>query len=79
MRYVANNIIDSSFARYNNARKISFIPFPFVHSQLSAIYAVLVLVVVPVMIISYVKNVSIGAILNTFTVLCFGGLHEGKS
>ena len=62
-----------------NARKISFIDFPFIHSQMSAIFTFIILQVVPLMVLSYVKQKPmLGAIINFFTVLCFCGQHEGK-
>jgi len=58
---------------YNQARKISYIPFPFVHNQLTACYVLILLVFIPILMLSYVKVCSVGAVLNAFTVSIFAG------
>lgn len=62
--------------RYNQARKVAYIPFPFVHAQISALFVVVLLPVVPLLMLSFVDIPWIGALLTFFTILCFCGLHE---
>jgi len=61
---------------YNQARKVAYIPFPFVHAQISALFVVVLLPVVPLLMLSFVDIPWIGALLTFFTILCFCGLHE---
>ena len=62
--------------RYNQARKVAYVPFPFVHAQISALFTFVLLPLVPFLMLSYVDSVYIAALLNFFTILCFCGLHE---
>lgn len=61
---------------YNQARKVAYIPFPFPHSQIVSIFVLVTVVYIPVLMLTYVTNVSFGAVLNLLTVMCFSGLHE---
>jgi hypothetical protein len=61
---------------YNNARKIAYIPFPFPHSQITSLYIIVVIVLIPTLMLSYVNNEVYGTILNFLTVLCFTGFYE---
>merc|ERR1719329_319164 len=61
---------------YNQARKVAYVPFPFVHAQISALFTFVLLPLVPFLMLSYVDSVYIAALLNFFTILCFCGLHE---
>eukprot|EP00592_Proboscia_alata_P008410 CAMPEP_0194363226 /NCGR_PEP_ID=MMETSP0174-20130528/11089_1 /TAXON_ID=216777 /ORGANISM="Proboscia alata, Strain PI-D3" /LENGTH=571 /DNA_ID=CAMNT_0039136577 /DNA_START=31 /DNA_END=1746 /DNA_ORIENTATION=- len=63
---------------YNHARKIMFIPFPFPHAQLSAVFITTIVATVPFMMEQYAGTVHkwIGAVLTFLTVVCLVGLHE---
>mmetsp|Transcript_17190 Transcript_17190/g.39719 ORF Transcript_17190/g.39719 Transcript_17190/m.39719 type:complete len:706 (-) Transcript_17190:69-2186(-) len=61
---------------YNHARKIMFIPFPFVHAQLSIIFVLSMVVVVPYLMHHEIREESVGAILTFLTVLCLQGTNE---
>jgi len=61
---------------YNQARKVAYIPFPFPHSQLSALFLVIILCFMPILMISYVKVAAVGALLNIVAVGVLVGLHE---
>ena len=61
---------------YNQARKVAYVPFPFVHAQISALFIFVLLPVVPLLMLTFVDNVWVAALLNFFTILCFCGLHE---
>ena len=53
---------------------VAYIPFPFPHSQLSALFLVIILCFLPILMISYVKVVAVGALLNIVAV----GVLVGK-
>jgi hypothetical protein len=61
---------------YNHARKIMFIPFPFVHAQLSVLFVIVMVPAVPFLMDQYTDNLWTGAILTFFTVMCLSGIHE---
>lgn len=53
-----------------------FIPFPFPHAQLSAIFVLVVVLAVPFMMNQFVNERWLGAILTFSVVTCLSGLHE---
>ena len=61
---------------YNHARKIMFIPFPFVHAQLSVVFVDVMLFVIPFLMHQYTDEPWVGSILTFFTVLCLFGINE---
>ena len=63
---------------YNSARKISFIPFPFPHAQISLLAMVFLLVSVPLLCLEYTNpnETYIGALINFAVVELLFGLHE---
>ena len=61
---------------YNHARKIMFIPFPFVHAQLSVLFIMVMVPVIPFLMDQYTDNATLGAMLTFFTVMCLSGIHE---
>jgi len=68
--------VSDGMAAYNQARKVAYIPFPFPHAQITAIFIAVICVFLPILMISYCKDIILAAFLNFFTVLCFVGLHE---
>ena len=61
---------------YNHARKTMFIPFPFPHAQLTAIFTSVLVVVVPILMSEYTTLPWLGAVFSFLTVMCLSGLHE---
>lgn len=61
---------------YNQARKITFIPFPFPHAQLSVFFTLTMIPAVPFMMDQYCNNLWSGCLLSFLTVTCLVGLHE---
>ena len=61
---------------YNQCRKISYIPFPFPHAQLTILFIGVTVVVFPLLFYTYVNNLVFACVLNFMTVMCFVGLHE---
>lgn len=61
---------------YNHARKIMYIPFPFPHAQLSAIFVLVMTVIVPFMMTVFANEQWLGSILTFLVVTCLSGLHE---
>lgn len=61
---------------YHQARKVAYTPFPFPHAQLTIMYIFVVVCFCPVLMFSYINNLTFACILNFFTVLCFAGMHE---
>jgi predicted membrane chloride channel (bestrophin family) len=60
----------------DQARKIAYIPFPFVHAQMTSLFVLVVVGFFPVLMLSYVGDTVSGFILNLLTVMSFTGLHE---
>jgi len=61
---------------YNHARKIMYIPFPFPHAQMSAIYIMFMIVVIPLLMDEITTTYWLASILTFFTTTCLAGLHE---
>ena len=61
---------------YNQARKITFIPFPFPHAQLSVFFTLTMIPAVPFLMDQYVAALWSGCLLSFLTVTCLVGLHE---
>jgi len=69
--------VSDGLAGYNQARKIACIPFPFPHAQITTLFMLVVdFFVTPLLMVTFVFNPLMGAVLNLFSVLCFTGLHE---
>ncbi|KAL7474641.1 hypothetical protein ACHAW6_000607, partial [Cyclotella cf. meneghiniana] len=63
------------FLWYNSARKLSYIPFPFPHSQITTLFVLLIMFLIPVLMISF-ASFWFGLFFNFFTVTLFAGLNE---
>lgn len=61
---------------YNHARKTMFIPFPFPHAQLSAVFVITIVFTVPLLMSEYANQQWLGGVLTFTTVVCLAGLHE---
>lgn len=61
---------------YHQAHKVAYIPFPFPHAQITSLFVLIVVALLPVLMLSYVTNAPFGFVLNLFTVMSFVGLHE---
>ena len=61
---------------YNHARKIMFVPFPFVHAQLSMIFVLVLVPCIPFLMDQWTDESWLGVTLTFFTVLCLTGTHE---
>ena len=60
---------------YNAARKMSYIPIPFPHQQLAALFEIISIFLLPVLMLSKTQ-VYFGFCLNFVTVLLLNGLNE---
>ena len=61
---------------YNHGRKIMYIPFPFVHAQLSAAFVLMMIPTIPFLMDQYTDDVWLGVLLSFFTTMCLSGIHE---
>jgi predicted membrane chloride channel (bestrophin family) len=61
---------------YNHARKITFIPFPFPHAQLSVVYVLVTVPAVAFLMDQYTEKLWVGCILTFLTVTALAGIHE---
>jgi predicted membrane chloride channel (bestrophin family) len=62
---------------FHQARRVSFIPFPFPHAQICAFFSLMILFIFPLLYYNFAETVVwFAAVLNFLTVLCFLGLHE---
>ena len=61
---------------YNQARKVAYIPFPFPHSQITSLFVLVVVGLMPVLSLSFLANEVFGFVLNFLAVMVFAGLHE---
>lgn len=68
--------ISDGMVGYNQARKVSYIPFPFVNAQIISLLSLVVILLFPLLYYSYVNQLWFACMLNGITVMCFLGLHE---
>ena len=61
---------------YNIARKVAYIPFPFPHAQITSLFVLVVVGIMPLLMLSFVTNEFFGCLLNVVTVMCFCGLDS---
>lgn len=61
---------------YHQARKIAFIPFPFPHAQLTSLFIIVMMILMPLLVLSFTDDIVTASVLNFFCVVCFSGLHE---
>ena len=54
----------------------AYIPFPFPHAQITSLFVVVVVALMPILMLEYVNNDYFGFFLNLLTVSCFTGVHE---
>lgn len=62
--------------QYNHARKIMFIPFPFVHAQLSVVYTLVAIPIVALLFEQYCEDVYIGCVFAFLTMTVLAAVHE---
>lgn len=68
--------LSDGMIHYNHARKIMFIPFPFPHAQLTAVFTTTLVFVVPLLMTEFTGLIWLGCLLTFLTVTCLFGLHE---
>ena len=68
--------VSDGMTAYNHALKVMFIPFPFVHAQLSAAFILVMIPAIPYLMDQYTEDLWLGALLSFFAVLCLTGIHE---
>lgn len=61
---------------YNQSRKVTFIPFPYPHAQITALFIFVIMFAVPLLMDEYSTDSTIGGLLTFFTVVCLAGAHE---
>eukprot|EP00553_Chaetoceros_curvisetus_P011235 CAMPEP_0204641766 /NCGR_PEP_ID=MMETSP0717-20131115/51318_1 /ASSEMBLY_ACC=CAM_ASM_000666 /TAXON_ID=230516 /ORGANISM="Chaetoceros curvisetus" /LENGTH=549 /DNA_ID=CAMNT_0051662475 /DNA_START=877 /DNA_END=2526 /DNA_ORIENTATION=+ len=61
---------------YNQARKVAYVPFPFAHTQLTTFYVVVIIFLLPILMLTFVHEVIVAALLNGLTVGVFVGLWQ---
>jgi hypothetical protein len=62
---------------YGHGRKIMYIPFPFVHAQLSAAFVLMMIPTIPFLMDQYTDDLWLGIVLSFCTTMCLSGIHEG--
>ena len=72
---VFQELSDANLA-YERARRIAVIQFPFVLQQMSEIFVLFLVPLVPILNLSKVGDPILSAVLTFFSVLCFLGLYE---
>lgn len=69
--------LSDGMSAYNHALKITYIPFPFVHAQLSAFFVLMmVIIAIPFLMNQFADEFWLGVTLTFLTVTCLAGLHE---
>ena len=72
---VIQNFSDAA-AGYHQARKISYVPFPFPHAQLCSFFTLVMVFALPFLMDQYASSVWVGTSLSFLSATCLVGLHE---
>lgn len=59
---------------YNQARKVAFIPFPFPHTQLTTFYVTILTIYLPILMLTFIRELWVSAVMNFFCVGVFLGI-----
>ncbi|CAB9506660.1 Bestrophin, RFP-TM, chloride channel [Seminavis robusta] len=70
------HVLSDGMSGYNQARKLSYNPFPFPHAQMTVFFTIAVLFIFPLLYYCFVNDLAFACLLNFVTVLCFLGIHE---
>lgn len=70
------HFMTDAMAAYHQCRKVAYIPFPFVHEQLTRFFTVVVIFGFPLLYVSFVNTKFMALLLNFVTLLCFQGIYE---
>ena len=68
--------LGDAMVMYNHGRKIMFIPFPFPHAQLSALYVLIAIPSVALLFEQYCQALWLACLLAFWTMTCLAGIHE---
>ncbi len=61
---------------FNQARKIAYLPFPFVYAQATEFLMAFGMCIIPLLMIGFVEHPGLGSLLSFFTSVCFFALYE---
>lgn len=61
---------------YNNAKKISFMQYPFSHAQINAFFVLILIVWIPITMQQFTNTTWLGMTLTFFVVTAFVGIQE---
>jgi hypothetical protein len=64
------------YYRYNQSRKVAYVPFPFPHAQMTVFFSLTIIFIFPLLYMSFVNDLIFACVMNFTTVLCFIGIHE---
>lgn len=67
VRYQTYSLVAFAKKRYNQARKIAYIPFPFAHAQITCLFVLVIVAFIPVLMLTYLTNEWFGFVLNMLT------------
>lgn len=68
--------ISDGVVGYNQARKVAYVPYPFVGAQITAFFSMAIIFIFPLLFTNFVTKLWLACFMNFWTVLCFLGLHE---
>ena len=68
--------ISTSMLGFAQARRIALLPFPFIYAQLTEFLALVLVVIIPILMNSYVKSITLGTVFTFFSVLGICSMYE---
>ena len=68
--------LSNSVLGFAQARRIALLPFPFIYAQLTEFLALILVVIIPILMNSYVKSIVLGVLFTFFSVLGFCSMYE---
>jgi hypothetical protein len=70
------NCLSEGTAAYHQCRSVAYVPFPFVHEQLTRFFTFVVVFTFPVLYVAFVNTKFMALLMNFVTLLCFQGIYE---
>lgn len=65
--------VSDGLAAFHQARKLSQVPSPFPHTQITAFFSFIIIFLFPVLFYDFATNLAFVSVLNFVTVMCFHG------
>ncbi len=68
--------ISNGMLGFSQAKRIAFLPFPFIYAQITELLVMLLVIAIPLLMTGFVDSTSVGAVITFLSCLGFCSLYE---